>query len=314
MEINSDPSRHGRGFTLVELLVVIVVIGLLIALLLPAVQSAREAARRLSCSNNLRQLGLALHGYHDSRGVFPPAYATSLTSSGGELGPGWGWAAMLLGCLEQPALWASANFDLPVQATEQRTTRSTSVSVFLCPSSIGEGPADFQSIGDGKQGPIDDLSVGQYIASGGQIPAVFVGPTTGAFYRNSQLGLRDFTDGIGTTFLVGERSRNLADSTWVGVAGHGIVCTKPNWPVRDCQPSHLMILGYTGPILPSNRWVDVPNYRGAVVDDFWSLHPGGCNFLFGDGSVRFLKESIDPHVFSFLSSRNGGEVVGERTD
>ncbi|KAJ3060292.1 hypothetical protein HK102_009583 [Quaeritorhiza haematococci] len=80
------------------------------------------------------------------------------------------------------------------------------------------------------------------------------------------------------------------------------------WPVRDCETANVMILGHTGPS-PAQRWVDVPNYKGAGADDFWSLHPGGCNFLFADGSVRFLKETIDPRVFSFLATRAGGEVV-----
>ena len=109
--------------------------------------------------------------------------------------------------------------------------------------------------------------------------------------------------------MVGERSRNVADATWVGVVPAAQLCTNPRWPVKDCEPANVMVLAHTGPA-PSQPWVDVPNYKGAGADDFWSLHPGGCNFLFCDGSVRFIKETVNPRVFSFLSTRSAGEVVG----
>lgn len=301
--------RRKRGFTLVEILVVLTIIALLIALILPAVQSSRESARRAQCINNLRQIGLALLSYHDSVGSFPSAYATGVASDANETGPGWGWGAMVLGQLEQSSLYNSANFSLNVQSPEQHTFRSTSLATFICPSSPGQGPANFRYIGNYNEPPITDMAAGQYIASGGQIPPVFIGLTNGVFHRNSHVTLSGITDGSSSTFMIGERSRNLADSTWVGVAGYGVVCTNPSWPVRDCQASILMVIGYTGPIPPSNRWVDVPNYDGAIVDDFWSCHPGGCNFTFVDGSVRFVRQTIDPRVFSALSTRNGGEVL-----
>jgi prepilin-type N-terminal cleavage/methylation domain-containing protein/prepilin-type processing-associated H-X9-DG protein len=297
------------GFTLIELLVVIVVIAVLAALLLPAVQSARESARRTQCANNLHQIGIALSQYHSAIGRFPSAFVRDLTIPGNQSNPGWGWGSMILSYLEQANLYSAANYMLPIPAADQLTFRRTSLSAYLCPSSPNDGPASFRYYGDGTVTSVMELSAGQYVASGGQIPAVFTGATNGVFHQNSSVSIADITDGTSMTLMVGERSRNLADSTWAGVAGYGIVCTNPQWPIRDCQPTALMVISYTGPILPSNRWVDVPNYSGAVVDDFWSCHPGGCNFSFADGSVRFIKQTIDPHTFSFLSSRNGAEVI-----
>ena len=130
----------------------------------------------------------------------------------------------------------------------------------------------------------------------------------GIFYRNSRIAIRDITDGTSTTLLVGERSRNVANATWVGMIPFGLSCNNPTWPVQDCEASNVLILGHTGPS-PDEPWVDLPNNKKAGVDDFHSLHPGGCNFLIGDGSVRFVKETINPQVFSFLATREGDEVI-----
>ncbi|AMV37890.1 DUF1559 domain-containing protein [Planctomyces sp. SH-PL62] len=305
------PPRPRRAFTLIELLVVIAIIAVLIALLLPAVQSAREAARRMQCANNLKQIGLAMHAYHASYETFPPGYITGVESpapNSPETGPGWGWGAMLLSDLEQRSLTGAANFSLPITAPGSRTVRTTSLSVFLCPSSTGaDGPILLKDAAGATL--VADLSPGQYVGSAGQWEIEeFPAHNNGLFYRNSRNGVRDVTDGTSTTLMAGERSRNVADATWVGVIPYSRVCTNPRWPVQDCETANVMVLGHTGPS-PDQRWVDVPNYKGAGADDFWSLHRGGCNFLFADGSVRFLKETIDPRIFSFLATRAGGEVV-----
>jgi prepilin-type N-terminal cleavage/methylation domain-containing protein/prepilin-type processing-associated H-X9-DG protein len=304
-------SRRCRAFTLIELLVVVALIGVLIALLLPAVQSAREAARRTQCVNNLKQIGLAMHNYHGMHDTFPPGYISSTQGglpAGPDIGPGWGWATMLLYHLEQGPLYSAVNFSLATTDPGSGTVRRPSLSVFLCPSNTGaSGPL---TIKDGS-GTIlvSDLAPGQYVAVAGQWePEEFPAQNTGVFYRNSRIGLRDITDGSSSTLLAGERSQNVANAAWVGMIPLGQACNNPTWPVQDCEASNVLILGHTGPS-PDENWIDVPNYKKAGADDFHSLHPGGCNFLFGDGSVRFVKETINPLVFSYLATRAGGEVV-----
>jgi prepilin-type N-terminal cleavage/methylation domain-containing protein/prepilin-type processing-associated H-X9-DG protein len=305
-------SRPARGFTFIELLVVIAIIGVLVALLLPAVQSAREAARRAQCSNNLKQIGLAMHNYHSEMDVFPPGYVSQTQGNqpdGNELDMGWGWAAMLLNQIEQRVIFDMTNFNLPIIAPDSQTVRVTNITIFLCPSSTGSGPVTLRDASNNVL--VSDLAPSQYIASAGQFEvADSPADNNGVFYRNSRIGQRDMADGTSQTLMVGERSRNVADATWVGAIPMAQVCTNPRWPIQDCEPSNVMVLGHTGPSPGGQSWVDTPNYKGAGADDFWSLHPGGCNFLFCDGSVRFVKETINPRTFSYLSTRAGGEIVG----
>jgi prepilin-type N-terminal cleavage/methylation domain-containing protein/prepilin-type processing-associated H-X9-DG protein len=310
LEISTPHSR--RAFTLIELLVVVAIIAVLIALLLPAVQAAREAARRGQCLNNLKQLGLALHNYHSTHDLFPPGYVSNTQGNqptGQDIGPGWGWGAMILANLEQAAVSNSVNFSILTSDFGSQTVRQTTLSVFLCPSNTGgSGPLTIKN-GSGVT-LVSDLSVGQYVAVAGQLePEEFPAPNNGVFYRNSRIGLRDITDGSSATIIAGERSQNVANATWVGMIPFGQACNNPSWPVQDCEASNVLILGHTGPS-PDELWIDVPNYKKSGADDFHSLHPGGCNFLFGDGSIRFVKETINPQIFSYLATRAGGEIVG----
>jgi prepilin-type N-terminal cleavage/methylation domain-containing protein/prepilin-type processing-associated H-X9-DG protein len=304
-------SRPDRGFTLIELLVVIAIIAGLVGLLLPAVQAAREAARRAQCSNNLKQIGLAMHNYHGTLEVFPPGYISNTQNNltnGPETGPGWGWGTMLLSELEQKSLYNGVNFSLSTTDPGSQTVRRTSLSSFLCPSNTGgRGPL---TITDGSGNAlVSDLAPGQYVAVAGQWePEEFAALNNGVFYRNSKIGVRDITDGTSTTLMVGERSQNVANATWVGMIPFGQSCNNPSWPYQDCEASNVLILGHTGPS-PDEPWVDVPNNKKAGADDFHSLHRGGCNFLFCDGSVRFVKETINPNVFSYLATRAGGEMI-----
>jgi len=311
-----------RGFTLVELLVVISIIGLLVALLLPAVHGAREAARRAQCANNLKQIGLALHGYHDVWRNFPPAYLTRHVT-GLELGAGWAWGTLILPYLEQRPLYNAANFALGfgevsaplIGLFENRTVRQASLSIFLCPSAGGgEGPIDL-----GRDQPQVAISPGQYIASAGwmdssQRPI----QGTGIFYPNSRVAIADVRDGTSATLMIGERSRNLADAAWPGSFGSrtepASLCAKAGWPVQSCVGLMFLLTGRTGPssdiIRGSIPGGGTPNHTAAGADGFWSRHPGGCNFSFCDGSVRFIKETVSPMIFRGLASRAGGEIIG----
>jgi type II secretory pathway pseudopilin PulG len=311
---------------LIELLVVIAIVGLLIALLLPAVQTAREAARRLQCANNLKQIGLALQEYHDVWQTFPPAYlAQPLT--GLELAAGWGWGTLILPYSEQRPLYEAANFDLgfgevqgnrpdfPGGLFANNTVRRISISMFLCPSAGGgDGPIDL-----GYNSAHVAESPGQYIASAGWMDSSrspILG--TGVLYPNSWVAIGDINDGTSATMMIGERSRNLADAAWPGVFGShsepAPLCTKRGWPVKSCVGLMLLLMGRTGPssdIISGNiPGGNTPNYPGAGADGFWSRHPGGCEFLLCDGSVRFIKETLAPQVFQALASRAGGEVTG----
>ena len=310
-----NPSRlpRQRGITLIELLVVITIIAILIALLLPAVQAAREAARRARCANNLKQIGLAIHNYYGAVGGFPPGYVSIVPGhqpTDLELGPGWGWGTMVLQFIEQTPLYDAVNFNLPITDPGSQTVRASSLSVYLCPSSDGAGPIRL-SDSSGKS-LVNDLSPGQYVASAGQFQvADWPSDNNGVSFRNSRVGWRDISDGSSLTLMAGERSRTISDATWVGVVPSAEFCTKPARDYEECRPSYAMVLAHTGPTPPGGyTWVVVPNSRSAAADNFWSLHPGGCNFVFCDGSVRFLKETIDAEVFRSLSTRAGGEVIG----
>jgi prepilin-type N-terminal cleavage/methylation domain-containing protein len=304
--------RRRAAFTLIELLVVIAIIGILIALLLPAVQAAREAANRTKCMNNLKNIALGMHNYVDVHHVFPPGYLSSTadgTPEGVEVGPGWGWGSMFLPFVEQTSLFNAINFSLPIPHPAALTARQTKMSLFLCPTSIDSDRPIVLRDSSGRD-VLNDVAPGQYIASAGQYDVGdSAASNNGVFYRNSRIGPDGVLDGLSQTLLAGERSRNLADATWLGAVPGVVNCTNPRWRIRECEPSNTLVLGHTGPDPETQRWVDVPNYKGAGVDDFWSLHPGGCSFALCDGSVRFIKETVNPRIFSYLSTRAGSEVV-----
>lgn len=293
----SSTDAPRAGFTLIELLVVIAIVALLIGLLLPAVQKVREAAARAKCQNNLHQIGLALHGYESANGRFPPGYRDPRPDT--QPGPGWGWAVYLLPYVEQVNLYSQIDPDHTVfgngsNATVPTPQTLTPLSVFRCPSDPGP-PANAN---------FDGHATASYRGVGWSRPQTALGPKglmitnianpNGILYRNSQTRVADVTDGLSSTVFVGEVC--LEKDNWGGIwAGanrkdqDGLWIGGVYWAI-DEGPFRL-----NGP----DKWA------------FRSLHPGGVELLLGDGSVRFMRDSVDPRVPADMASRAGGEVVTE---
>ncbi len=279
------------GFTLIELLVVIAIIAILIGLLLPAVQKVREAAARLKCKNNLKQIGLALHGHHDRYGHFPPGYSTTVATNGTETGPGWGWGYHLLADLEQDNAFRQINPALGIGDASHANVRTLKLKVFLCPS---DSEIDtFTTLGT----PVT-IAHANYVGVFGTTE-IEDGPGlgNGVFYRNSKVRIADVTDGLSSTFCVGERSSDIALATWTGaIPGAEVPLQSDPSQVED------------GPLLVLGRGDHQPNSASAHIDDFYSRHTQGVNSLFADGSVHSIGNSINPQTWESIQTRNGGEV------
>jgi prepilin-type N-terminal cleavage/methylation domain-containing protein len=294
--------RRRSGFTLIELLVVIAIIAILIGLLLPAVQKVREAAARVQCQNNLKQIGLALHGYHDRMGTFPPGYYDVAPWPQDDMGPGWGWAAYILPDVEQDNLWRKINFNLNAGDPSPAivAARTTFLKVFQCPSD----PSSQQTftVTDGGTNSWV-LAHGSYVACNGNdgVDDNTTPPHTGVFIRGT-VGLRiaDVTDGLSNTFFVGERCTTMSWSTWVGA-----VTGAQDPSIRspgDFSGASALVLGHCGPHLPNDSIV-------TDADAMSSGHTAGVQFLFGDGSVHMISNAITQPVYDALATRAGGEVV-----
>src|SRR5713226_7170634 len=204
-----------RAFTLIELLVVIAIIAILIGLLLPAVQKVREAASLTKCRNNLKQIGLAMHNYHETMRRFPVGYYDPTPWPQLDNGPGWGWGAYLLPHLEQDNLFSQINFNLDVGVPANAAVCKTSLKIFLCPSDID---LTTFTITDGGSNSWT-LAQGSYVACNGNdgVDDFTTPPHTGAFVRATK-GFRipDITDGLSNTLFVGDRTAKLSYCTWVG--------------------------------------------------------------------------------------------------
>src|SRR5579884_4227529 len=286
------PSFARRAFTLIELLVVIAIIGVLMGLLLPAVQKIRETANRMSCSNNLKQIGLALHHYHDVYGVLPPGYvyvpAPPTQGGGGGQGfilhrpppqtfavsnaPGWGWATYLLPYLEQAPLYSQINLTLPVESPSNNATRQTQVRIYMCPSDRDTGVF---TVLNSKNLPLADAATISYAACSGGVldPVAAVDTGNGLFFRNSKIHFRDITDGLTNTIAIGERASLFTQTPWAGVMTGGTARTTPGAPVYSStiDPAPTMVLAYCK--RPLNSALSEPY-------DWFSAHPDVEPFLF----------------------------------
>jgi prepilin-type N-terminal cleavage/methylation domain-containing protein len=296
--------RLGRptanAFTLVELLVVIAIIGLLVALLLPAIQAARESARRTQCKNNLKQIGLGLHNFESARRSFPPGFVSAAaTINGPGSGPGWGWAAHILPYLEESSL--QIDLKRPITDTMHDQARVASLTVFRCPSDAVELPVF--PVEGASGAALTQVAFANYVGVGGTDEvSVYPDTGTGVMLRNRKIAIKEITDGTSHTIMVGERaSRQSPQTTWVGVVTNAEV--PPKNPAYDIEGPPVLVLTNTGTAADGR----VPNNPLDHVEDSNSEHPQGVHLMFADGSVQTINNDIDPNVWEALGTRAGGE-------
>ena len=307
--------RDRQAFTLVELLVVIAIIGILIAMLLPAVQAAREAARRMQCAGNFKQVGIALHNYHSALNHFPPGVTWDWSVSY----YGWSWSVYILPYLEQDILEASINFDVTVYAnTGSREIAAHSIDVYNCPSDPKAGTWCEWS-GGFNQGPgvnddfrvtsiagVADSDLWQRNAAQGE-------NSNGIFFANKNMTIAEITDGTSNTLCIGEVTGAR------GIRGGVDAWYQHSWFTYNCHATNRVI---NDPVtLPGGRNDSTDPIGGTggntslavatLFNDlgFSSWHPGGCHFGMADGSARFFTEDVDHDVLRFLATRAGGEAV-----
>jgi len=307
-----------RGFTLIELLVVIAIIAVLISLLLPAVQSAREAARRAQCINNLKQLGIGMHNHHDSQGTFPPGAWNS---------PSRTWTMPILPYLEQQAMSNALNLNAPFYDLRNSTVTGAVVSAFLCPSDGGNTVPITTTVGGGPW----TRKKANYVANWGNShydqgnPNPFSGPNgdvvpiRGAFRANSTtnppFSIRDFTDGTSNTMMMSEVIAAVPNGTLVDLRGdiwnNGkgstmyMAYTPPNSSIRD-QMNDTKDCAYP---FQQNPPCSIGNGSQPDFAAARSHHSGGVNVLFADGSAKFIKDSVNIDIWRAISTKDGGEVV-----
>jgi prepilin-type N-terminal cleavage/methylation domain-containing protein/prepilin-type processing-associated H-X9-DG protein len=313
-----------RAFTLIELLVVIAIIGVLVALLLPAVQRVREAANRIKCENNLKQIGFALHGYHQDQGSFPSAYLFRQPNP--DRGPhftqpGWGWASLLLPYLEQDALARRIDYTIPLEDPRFLQVRTTILPIFVCPSDRDTGI--FRLVveqGEGeREGETEPVPVGPLVAStsyvanyGGGINDIgeHPGEGNGLFYRNSRIRIKDITDGTSNTLAIGERASIFAKAPWAGAITGTLIAMRtrynsiPYSGYRYQEEAPVQVMGAIVNDLPLNdRWTSLYS--------FFSAHSQAVMFLFADGSVHPLTSGVRGPVLRALATRAGNEAIGD---
>ncbi len=278
--ITHAPAASQRGFTLVELLVVIAIIGILIALLIPAVQAAREAARRLACGNNLKQLALAVHNYHDVHKVLPDREYPAGTPDP------WAWSAMVLPYVEQTPVYGQCDFDLQPTEGGNADAVEALLPVFRCPSETGPAAQTLHAVGRGGWGSRLTLPHGSHVLNH-SIP-----------YATR---FADVSDGLSNTILLGERTifsvtsgfPVLVSSTWSGnIYGYG-------------SP---YVFQFFPPAVYCER-ISTPGQFPAHIYTS-SYHPGGVQFALFDGSVRWVSETISRRTLFRLAHINDGQPVG----
>ncbi|MGH7199536.1 MAG: DUF1559 domain-containing protein [Planctomycetaceae bacterium] len=293
MPVSIRRRRAGRrGFTLIELLVVIAIIAILIALLLPAVQQAREAARRTQCRNNLMQLGLALHNYELAYETLPPGVVNdSGPIQSNSQGYHMSWLVQLLPYLDQQPMYQHVDFSASVYDARNAKVRSVTIAVLQCPSSPYNEP---RTDANGAA-----IAVTTYAGCHHDVEAPIAADNHGVLFLNSDVRYEEITDGSSNTIFVGEKLAGPDDLGWMS----GTRATLRNTGSFDNTAA-----GYS---LEQQRQQEVPA-DPATVGGFGSWHAGGGQFLFGDGSVRFLSANITSTLFQALGHRADGKLITEQ--
>ena len=311
--------QRSHGFTLVELLVVIAVIGMLVALLLPAVQSAREAARRTQCQNNFKQISLALQNYHSAIGTFPPGSRWTSDYFG------WSWGVYILPQMEQGTVYDRLNITEGFLSPNNWAVMGTKIDYFLCPNSPNNQIAWIECCSGRQNGPnsVDDLRQSNMA---GVSDSVGNGPNgapssrartdgNGMLFLNSEIRFKNVVDGTSKTLILGEITSALGSHPSGGVAWIGHM-----WGHWNTQTTALGINGVGS--IPGGRDDAVDPLDGDGGNrhtEYWrevgfsSYHPGGAFFTFVDGSVHLLSGDIDQFVLEALTTRNGGETFDATT-